>query len=54
MNETLGFDFVEIMKAGTYDAKVNKKLQIDVSGLPSGTVLGVGQDIGQSAPEAEV
>ncbi|MCL2166118.1 MAG: SPFH domain-containing protein [Clostridiales bacterium] len=36
MNETLGFDFVDVMKAGTYDAKVNKKLQIDVSGLPAG------------------
>lgn len=35
MNETLGFDFVEIMKAGTYDAKVNRKLQIDVNGLPA-------------------
>lgn len=35
MKETLGFDFVEIMKAGTYDAKVNKKLQIDVNGLNS-------------------
>jgi len=33
MNETLGFDFVQVMKAGTYDAKVNKKLQIDVNGL---------------------
>ena len=33
MNETLGFDFMDVMKAGTYDAKVNKKLQIDVNGL---------------------
>jgi len=33
MSETLGFDFVEVMKAGTYDAKVNRKLQIDVNGL---------------------
>jgi len=44
MNETLGFDFIEVMKAGTYDAKVNKKLQIDVNGLPSGTVIEVGKD----------
>ena len=35
MSETLGFDFMDIMKAGTYDAKVNKKLQIDVNGLPA-------------------
>ena len=28
------FDFVEVMKAGTYDAKVNKKYQIDVNGIP--------------------
>jgi len=33
MSETLGFDFVEVMKAGTYDAKVNKKLSIDVNGV---------------------
>jgi len=38
MNETLGFDFVEVMKAGTYDAKVNRKLQIDVNGLPAVTL----------------
>jgi flotillin len=43
MSETLGFDFIEVMKAGTYDAKVNKKLQIDVNGLPEGTVLEVGK-----------
>jgi flotillin len=40
MNETLGFDFVEVMKAGTYDAKVNKKYQIDVNGIPG--VVGAG------------
>ena len=38
MSETLGFDFIEVMKAGTYDAKVNRKLQIDVNGLPAGTI----------------
>jgi len=38
MSETLGFDFIEVMKAGTYDAKVNKKLQIDVNGLPPGVL----------------
>jgi len=38
MDETLGFDFIEVMKAGTYDAKVNKKLQIDVNGIPSGVI----------------
>ena len=50
MNETLGFDFVEVMKAGTYGAKVNKKLQIDVSGLP-GTPAP--QDANPGAAEAE-
>ena len=34
MNETLGFDLTEVMRAGTYDAKVNKKFSIDVKGLP--------------------
>jgi flotillin len=51
MNETLGFDFVEVMKAGTYGAKVNKKLQIDVSGLP-GTPAP--QDANPGAAEAEL
>jgi len=36
VNETLGFDLTEVMKAGTYDAKVNKNIQIDVTGLPPG------------------
>jgi len=53
MNETLGFDFIEVMKAGTYDAKVNKKLQIDVNGLPSGTVLNVGNTPAQEGAEQE-
>lgn len=44
MKETLDFDFVEVMKAGTYDAKVNQKLQVDVSGLPSDAVLKVGKE----------
>jgi len=40
MDETLGFDLVEVMKAGTYDAKVNRKLKVDVTGLPNnGTVV---------------
>ena len=39
MDETLGFDLTEVMKAGTYDAKVNKKLSIDVNGLPPGTTV---------------
>ena len=44
MSETLGFDFVEVMKAGTYDAKVNRKLQIDVNGLPAGVLPDVVKD----------
>ena len=44
VNETLGFDLTEVMRAGTYDAKVNKKLSIDVTGLPAGTVLEVGNE----------
>jgi flotillin len=46
MDETLGFDFVEVMKAGTYDAKVNKKFQIDVNGLPSGIIPEAGLGVG--------
>ncbi|MCL2828195.1 MAG: SPFH domain-containing protein [Oscillospiraceae bacterium] len=42
LDETLGFDLVEVMKAGTYDAKVNKNLKIDVNGLPAGATLEVG------------
>lgn len=34
MSETLGFDFSQVMKAGTYDAKVNKNITVDVKGLP--------------------
>jgi flotillin len=44
MNETLGFDFVEVMKAGTYDAKVNRKLQIDVNGISPGALLDAVQE----------
>ena len=45
MDETLGFDLVEVMKAGTYDAKVNKKLEIDVNGLPAGAAIEVGKEM---------
>ena len=38
LSETLGFDLTEVMKAKTYDAHVNKKLQIDVTGLPGGVI----------------
>ena len=41
MNETLGFDFVEVMKAGTYDAKVNKNYKIDVNGIPGAIGTGI-------------
>jgi len=34
MKETIGFDLTEIMKANTYDAKINKSINIDVKGLP--------------------
>ncbi|MCL2046292.1 MAG: SPFH domain-containing protein [Oscillospiraceae bacterium] len=37
INDTLGFDLTEVMRANTYDAKVNNKLQIDVTGLPGST-----------------
>jgi len=43
MSETLGFDFMNVMKAGTYDAKVNKKLSIDVNGI-EGLQLGTGKE----------
>ncbi|MDL2258438.1 flotillin family protein [Eubacteriales bacterium OttesenSCG-928-K08] len=36
MNETMGFDFSQIMKANSYDAKVNKNIVVDVKGLPGG------------------
>lgn len=36
VKETLGFDLVDVMKAGTYDAKVNRKMDIDVKGLTDG------------------
>jgi flotillin len=32
MSDTLGFDFLNVMRAGTYDAKVNKHLTVDVRG----------------------
>ena len=34
MKETIGFDLTEVMRANTYDAKVNKNLTIDVKGIP--------------------
>jgi flotillin len=34
MKETIGFDLTEVMKANTYDAKVNKTISVDVKGLP--------------------
>jgi flotillin len=40
MSDTLGFDFMDVMKAGTYDAKVNKHLTLDVKGAG---ILGVGE-----------
>jgi len=33
MSEATGVDFTEIMKAGTYDAKVNKNIHLDAEGL---------------------
>ena len=36
VDETLGFDLTEVMRAKTYDAKVNKKYSIDMNGLPTG------------------
>ena len=32
MSEATGVDFTEIMRAGTYDAKVNRK--VELSGMP--------------------
>jgi len=32
MKETIGFDLTEVMKANTYDAKVNKNIVLDVKG----------------------
>jgi len=45
MSETLGFDFIEVMKAGTYDAKVNRKLQIDVNGLTGGVIPEIDKEL---------
>ncbi|MDF2839067.1 MAG: hypothetical protein K0S60_770, partial [Evtepia sp.] len=32
MKETIGFDLTEVMKANTYDAKVNKNVTVELSG----------------------
>jgi len=39
IKETTGFDISEVMKAETYDAKVNKN--INVTGLPDGCDVNV-------------
>ncbi len=33
MSEATGVDFTEIMKAGTYDAKVNKNINLNGAGV---------------------
>ena len=33
MSEATGVDFTEIMKAGTYDAKVNKNINLSGDGV---------------------
>jgi len=48
MNETLGFDFSQIMKANTYDAKVNKNIVVDVRGLPESTDAGTADAVRQA------
>ena len=45
MSEATGVDFTEIMRAGTYDAKVNRK--IDLTGAQ--VVVQAGEESGKSA-----
>ncbi|WP_291300268.1 flotillin family protein [Desulfosporosinus sp. BICA1-9] len=39
LNETIGFDLMDVMKANTFDAKTTKNINIDVKGLPEGLGL---------------
>lgn len=46
VKDTTGFDITEVMRAGTYDAKVNRKL--DVNGLGA---VPYGQSVGEEVPD---
>lgn len=45
VKETIGFDLTEVMKANTYDAKVNKNLMLNVNGLTKDTAADTIKDL---------
>lgn len=45
VRETTGFDLTEVMKADTYDAKVNKNLNVTGLTAKSGTTAAVSEDV---------